>query len=159
MMWKRLAVTSGGLGLLKPGPGTWGSLPPAILVGLLAPVSLEMTQLVLILLLIGGAIASIMLADWYATAFERQDPSEVVCDEVAGMSLCLLLLPWSQPGALGIWGLTGLAWISFRIFDIVKPEPIACVQRLPSGWGVLVDDLLAGLAAAALCWCLLLWIG
>jgi len=159
MNWRRSIVTAGGLGLLRPAPGTWGSLPPAVLIGCMTPWSPAAAYATLGVLLVAGSVASVVLASWYATDFGREDPGEVVCDEVAGMSLCLLLLPWGDASPLGVWGLAGLGWAAFRVFDILKPPPIGLSQALPGGWGVLVDDLLAGMAAAAVCWSILLLLG
>ena len=83
------------------------------------------------------------------------DPGQVVCDEVAGMSLCLLLLPWHDPDWQDSLIQAVVAFLLFRAFDILKPPPIEQSQQLRGGWGVLVDDLLAGLAAAGVLWGLL----
>ena len=72
------------------------------------------------------------------------------------MSLCLLLLPWHDRDWQDALVQAVVAFLLFRAFDILKPPPIEQSQRLPGGWGVLVDDLLAGLAAAAVCWGLIL---
>ncbi|MBT4768606.1 MAG: phosphatidylglycerophosphatase A, partial [Phycisphaerae bacterium] len=72
-----------------------------------------------------------------------------------GMALCVLLLPWPAFPEQNPWSSVGLAmaaFLMFRLFDILKPPPIYQSQSLPGGWGVLVDDLLAGVAAAAVCW-------
>ncbi len=83
----------------------------------------------------------IILAGIYtATRVEKdwgKDSSRVVIDEVAGMCVSLLLVPVS--GA-GIW----MALVLFRFFDIVKPAYIRKLEQLPAGWGVMADDLLAG---------------
>jgi phosphatidylglycerophosphatase A len=79
-----------------------------------------------------------------STRMERQygnDPSCVVIDEVVGMQAILV---WSS--GVGVWG--GLiAFFLFRIFDVLKPFPVDRSQKLPGGWGIVVDDLLAGLYA------------
>jgi len=66
-----------------------------------------------------------------------KDPSKVVIDEVAGMAISLLFIPVSVKYLL-------CAFILFRFFDIVKPLYIRKTEALPSGWGVMVDDVLAG---------------
>ncbi len=71
------------------------------------------------------------------------DPSEVVIDEAVGMGISLFMLPHS-------FGLYLLAFILFRIFDIFKPSFIYQSQDLPGGWGIMVDDVLAGLFTLAL---------
>jgi len=74
---------------------------------------------------------------------DDHDPSEVVIDEAVGMGISLFMLPHS-------FGLYLLAFILFRIFDIFKPSFIYQIQDLPGGWGIMVDDVLAGLFTLAL---------
>jgi phosphatidylglycerophosphatase A len=155
-----MLVTAGGLGLLRPAPGTWGSLPPTLVAAVLGYLgSGNWLLIILIAMLLAGIAASTLLAPWYANYFDQHDPSQVVCDEVAGMALCLLLLPWPPFPADSPWwsvGLAGAAFLLFRFFDILKPPPIYQSQSLRGGWGVLVDDLLAGIAAAGVCWVVIL---
>lgn len=155
-MMRLLLVTAGGLGLLKRAPGTWGSIPPVVLVVALTPFGWTPVALGLAILLLLGSVICLGLADWYERYFGVPDPGQVVCDEVAGMSLCLLLLPWHDRDWQDALVQAVVAFLLFRAFDILKPPPIEQSQRLPGGWGVLVDDLLAGLAAAAVCWGLIL---
>ncbi|MGA9119370.1 MAG: phosphatidylglycerophosphatase A [Bacteroidota bacterium] len=68
------------------------------------------------------------------------DPSIVVIDEIVGMWISAASLPPSLP-------LLGLCFILFRLFDIVKPPPAAWVERVPHGWGIMLDDVIAGLYA------------
>jgi phosphatidylglycerophosphatase A len=149
-MTRLLLVTAGGLGLLRPAPGTWGSLPPAVAAVAISPAGWMPVVLAMAGLVAAGSVACILLAPWYERHFGRADPGEVVCDEVAGMALCLSLLPWdgASPGRAAAVAAAG--FVLFRILDILKPPPIMQSQRLPRGWGVLADDLLAGLAAAGL---------
>ena len=85
-----------------------------------------------------------VLGVWSATAGERHfgktDPGHVVIDEVAGMLLTLLWLPVTWLGAL-------VGFLAFRVFDIGKPFPAGSAERLPRGWGVMADDLVAGVYA------------
>ncbi len=151
-MSRRLVATAGGLGLLRPAPGTWGSLPPAVLAVVISPAGWGPVVLTMAALVILGSFACIWLAPWYSRHFGCTDPGEVVCDEVAGMALCLLLIPWDDV-SFGWAAAQGLAAFAlFRLLDILKPPPIMQSQRLPGGWGVLMDDLLAGAFAAALIW-------
>ena len=69
---------------------------------------------------------------------DDHDPSEVVIDEVVGMGISLFMLPHSP-------GLYLLAFILFRVFDILKPSFIYRIQNLSGGWGIMLDDVLAGL--------------
>ena len=83
---------------------------------------------------------------WSAGRMERQaaqrDPSEIVIDEVAGMWCALLGAPQS------LWIFLA-AFAGFRFLDIVKPGPIRRLEQLPGGWGVMLDDLAAGLLTLA----------
>jgi phosphatidylglycerophosphatase A len=72
----------------------------------------------------------------------RKDPSIVVIDEVVGMLVALWALPFQAGEALA-------AFLCFRLFDIVKPYPIRRLERQPGGWGIMLDDVLAGLYANA----------
>jgi phosphatidylglycerophosphatase A len=71
------------------------------------------------------------------------DDGRIVIDEVAGMGIALLASPRTWAGAAAAFAL-------FRLFDIVKPPPVGRLQRVPGGWGVMIDDLAAGVIAAAL---------
>jgi phosphatidylglycerophosphatase A len=75
------------------------------------------------------------------------DPGPVVLDEVVGQWLALAVLVAWRPGVPGL-GMLGLSFLLFRAFDVLKPWPISALERLPGGWGIVADDLAAGLAAA-----------
>ncbi len=79
-----------------------------------------------------------------------KDSYKIVIDEVAGMCITLLFIPVNWQ-----YGLTG--WILFRFFDIVKPLYIRKMELLPGGWGVMMDDILAGLYANILL-SLVIWV-
>jgi phosphatidylglycerophosphatase A len=68
------------------------------------------------------------------------DPSIVVIDEIVGMWIALLFVP-KIPAAIVI------AFLSFRLFDIVKPAPARNLEQLPTGWGIMLDDVVAGVYA------------
>ncbi|HEX9006843.1 MAG TPA: phosphatidylglycerophosphatase A [Bacteroidota bacterium] len=68
------------------------------------------------------------------------DPSIVVIDEIVGMWLAVLLLPPSLPALL-------IAFVFFRLFDVVKPVPARSAEHLPGGWGIMLDDVVAGVYA------------
>ena len=147
---KKFLMTAFGTGLLKPFSGTWGSMPPVALVLLL--LWLIGPGLALNSILIGiGVIFSVIcvtLGDWAEREFAGKDPRQVVADAVAGQCLALLFLPWRPPetsGALMYNVMLALgAFACFRGFDILKPPPINRSQKLPAGWGILADDLIAG---------------
>ena len=74
-------------------------------------------------------------------AFGRVDPGEVVIDEIVGQIITFL----ATPKVSWIWLLAG--FFLFRAFDIVKPFPARRAERLPGGWGIMLDDVIAGLYA------------
>jgi phosphatidylglycerophosphatase A len=91
-------------------------------------------------------IATVAAGTWAAERAEQllggKDPGAIVIDEVAGMTLSVLLLPLTAPVLLA-------GFVLFRIFDIVKPFPARDSQRLTGGLGVMIDDLIAGVYALA----------
>jgi len=148
-------VTVFGLGRLTPAPGTWGSLPPPLLVlALLWSGAASWVVNVTVILL--GAAFGIACARFGHLAEQRygaKDPRQVVADETAGQCVALLFLPWRNVAEAGAWtwnlGLAAVAFGAFRLFDILKPPPINGLQRIGGGRGILVDDLVAGLYALA----------
>jgi phosphatidylglycerophosphatase A len=70
--------------------------------------------------------------------FGRTDPGQVVIDEVAGQMITFL----ASPGPSWKWLLAG--FVLFRIFDVLKPFPAGRAERLPRGWGIMLDDVVAG---------------
>jgi phosphatidylglycerophosphatase A len=92
------------------------------------------------IMMIPATAAIIILGIWTGNRVEKdwgKDSSRVVIDEVAGMCISLLFIPVSIQ-----WVLIGL--VLFRFFDIVKPFYIRKAEALPAGWGVMADDVLAG---------------
>lgn len=146
-----------GAGRLRPAPGTWGSLVGvAWTLALLVPGSPAWYGL--------GALAGVALAipacGFAEAELGEQDPPSVVLDEVVAMPLAfggtVALWAWSGAGVPGLstwqaWCLhLALAFGLFRVLDIWKPWPIRRVQRLPGGWGVVLDDVAAGVGAGLL---------
>lgn len=141
--WAWAIATFFGAGFGKPGPGTWGSVAAVLLWYAFAALAHPAPQTLLIALLIGIA-ASITLGIPAASIVEREsgreDPGFVVIDEVAGQWIALLFSP---PG----WRHALIALALFRIFDITKPFPARRLERLHAGWGIVFDDVAAGLYA------------
>jgi len=136
-MW-RFVATFFYLGKLPFAPGSWGSLG-ALLLWLLFPVTFSFHLSALIILFVLGVYSSNKIAKHLGD----DDPSEVVIDEVVGMGISLFMLPHS-------FGLYILAFFLFRIIDIFKPLFISRIQDLPGGWGIMLDDVMAGLLTCAI---------
>ena len=83
-------------------------------------------------------------------SFREQDPPAIVLDEVAGQVLALLPLPLAAPAPISYWLAVGAGFLLFRSLDAIKPYPIWKLERLGGAWGVMVDDLAAGLIAAVI---------
>ena len=136
-----LIATWGGAGLLRHAPGSWGSLAALpFAYGLQAgfgPVGLALTAIVLF-------AAGCWATGVYLDAVGGRDPPAVVVDEVVGQWLTLL------PAALDpMLYLAGFAF--FRGFDIIKPWPIGLAERrIPGAYGVMLDDVFAGMYAGLL---------
>jgi phosphatidylglycerophosphatase A len=147
----KLIVTVGYVGFVKPAPGTWGSLAAIPLAWLVW--------------LIGGwpllalGVAAAFLKGWWATAryiadSSNHDPSEVVIDELVGQWIAVLPVAIGASHAgVSFWALwPGLvvAFLGFRLFDILKPGPIGWADQRGDALGVMLDDVFAGIAAAVL---------
>lgn len=91
-----------------------------------------------------AGIAAFAIGAWatehYARDIGNSDPSECVIDEVAGQWIALAFTPFTLVGFV-------LAFVLFRIFDIVKPWPISRLEKIPGGMGIMADDIAAGLVA------------
>ena len=144
----RLINTLGYVGLLRPAPGTWGSLaalPLALLIYVIGGPWLLLVKTVAV------AALGVWTIGQQINGQADKDPSEIVIDEVAGQWIALL------PVAFGAWhagaAVTALwpgwlaAFILFRLFDIWKPGPIGWADRRGDALGVMLDDVIAGIFA------------
>lgn len=144
-----------GVGRIRVAPGTWGSVVGVLwALLLLAPGSFAV--------FVVGILFSSIAAVWICGQAERilgeHDPGSVVLDEIVAVPIALAGyagLWWFQAGELPApakladwWPATVAAFLLFRLFDIWKPWPIRLLQKLPGGWGVVADDLAAGLVSA-----------
>ena len=125
-----------GSGLAPFASGTFGTLAAAPLVALSSLFSPLSRAIFLVIM--------ILIAIWASQVVHRLlkkvDPSEVVIDEVAGFLLTMLWIPLS-------WGMLLAGFLLFRIFDIWKPWPAGPAEQLHGGFGIVLDDLVAGLYA------------
>lgn len=139
-------ATGAGSGFSPVAPGTAGSL--AALLPWLALRELALPYYVLALAL--AFAAGVAACGWAVRRLQRTDPGCVVWDEFVGLWLALTPLIWLHAGPL--WSVPG--FILFRLFDIAKPWPVSWADReVDGGLGVMLDDVLAGVYAAA---CLLI---
>lgn len=141
----KLIATGFGTGYSPIAPGTAGALLACgvwlVFSNYLDPQTLRLITLLLILIftILGVRSANVMQTVW------GHDPSRVVVDEMVGMWITLLAAP---PKIISpnhyLWYLLA-AFILFRFFDIFKPFGIRRMEKFPGGWGVMMDDVLAGL--------------
>ncbi|MDX1947332.1 MAG: phosphatidylglycerophosphatase A [Pirellulaceae bacterium] len=139
-----------GLGYSPIMPGTCGALlGPAIYIPLAFVMPDEPRQTLGIAVnLLAWCWITVALGGWAEKYYQRKDSQVFVTDEVAGFLLTVLLwhLP-GQPVLTTLW-----AFPVTRVIDIVKVPPAKQLEHLPRGWGVLADDLLGSVYAAALLW-------
>lgn len=132
-------ATLGGVGRWPRFPGTWGTVCAIPLAVLCSKMDL-MYAVVFTFLFI---LFSIAVCHFYEQTHAEHDSSEVVIDEVAGYLVAALAMP--------SWPWFIVAFVLFRFFDIVKPPPISTIdQKVSGGFGVVLDDVAAGMAANAL---------
>lgn len=132
-----LFATLLGIGFIPIAPGTIAAFVTAAAYKYyLYKLSWHVYVLLIIAVFITGSIA----ASKYAKSINKKDPRTVVIDEVLGQLIPLLLLPPE-------WGLIIAVFILFRFFDILKPLFIRKTENFPWGWGIMLDDLLAGIYA------------
>lgn len=147
-------ATGFGVGFIPLGPGTWGSLVGLLIAyGLIAVFSLDVVLLqnALIIACIALAAIGIWSSTRAETSFDRKDAGQIVIDEVCGQVISFVFIApylvrlgpqwrwWMIPG-----------FLLFRAFDIFKPYPINKLQDLRGGFGVMMDDIVAGIYAAVL---------
>jgi phosphatidylglycerophosphatase A len=126
-------------------PGTAGSLVMALLAGFSFSIAPALASVwcvfaaAAVVSVLGTISCNIVLADSEFTN-GSSDPGKIVVDEFAGMLVALL-------GIAGGWGQVLLCFLAFRLFDVLKPPPVKWFESLPRGWGVMADDLAAGVLA------------
>lgn len=142
-----------GSGLLRPAPGTWGSLAACLLgygVFLIGgPVALGIAAVL-------STVIGVWAAERYGALTRTSDASQVVIDEFAGQWIALFPVVYFAPT---LWWAWALAFVLFRLFDVLKPGPIGMLdRRLKGGLGVMADDVLAGVVSAAILWGVLVYV-
>ena len=131
----KLIATGLGSGYCRPFPGTWGSIPAWLIAFFLVRGNTP--------ILLGVLAVCFVASVWAAGEAEKlfgHDARKIVIDEWAGMFITLAFMPHT-------WEHYIAAFVAFRFFDVVKIPPAAQSERLPGGWGVTMDDIVAGVQA------------
>jgi len=133
----KFIATGFGFGYLKPFAGTWGTIPGSILCYLIFPHGI-LWQFVML-----GIV--FILSVWTASCAENyfgHDAKKITIDEILGITITMLFVPDPTD-----WRYYLIGFVLFRIFDVIKLEPAKSAEKLPSGWGVTMDDFVAGIYA------------
>ena len=125
------------IGYLPLAPGTWGSLAALAFWYLILPTISSITFIVIIVIIL---VLGIYTSSITESVLDKKDPSIIVIDEWVGQWIALLFLP-----KLFVWGI--VAFALFRLFDIWKPYPIHRLDNIKGGFGIMIDDVLAGIYA------------
>lgn len=136
-------------GLAPVAPGTAGSAVTAVLFFWLGEPLTTTTWIGLLAVL---AVVSIPVAGAEAAAMDRKDPGPVVIDEALGYLVTVAFLPFS-------WSMVLAGFFVFRVLDVIKPQPARWLERLPGGWGIVLDDVAAGIWGNLLLRLGLWWLG
>lgn len=147
-------LTTHGLGHMNFASGTWGSMPPVIIAfGLISAGIAPGTSLSWIYYLVFAIIfivycSTCILSGHLAEAKWGKDPSEVVADETAGQAITLMMIPAGVCNCpYSTLMVLAIAFFFFRAFDVLKPWPAGAMQKIAGGWGILLDDIFAGIMA------------
>jgi len=132
--------TFAGAGFFPLAPGTFASFLTALLYYFFlwqwSP--LWLGALIVLIFLLGVGTAGVTSKE-----LGRKDPRPIVIDEVCGQLIAYLFVP-------GLWIDVAVGFFLFRLFDVIKPYPIRKLENLPMGWGIMADDVLAGVYSAVL---------
>ena len=129
----KIIATFFGVGYLPVMPGTWGSLAGLLVYVIFLKTNLSLHVLSFSIALILGFIAS---KDSQAM-FGKKDPGVIVIDEVAGILLVFIFVPFSALNLI-------FGFFLFRLFDTLKPAPAGSFEKLPGSYGIMLDDIIAG---------------
>ncbi len=148
-MVRTFFATVGYSGLVPIAPGTAGSAVTAVIYVLLCDSMSTMAWLVVLAVV---AAISLPVAGAEAEARGRKDPGPVVIDEMLGFLVTVGFLPYSL-------SMTLAGFLLFRVLDIIKPPPARWLERLPGGWGIVLDDVAAGIWGNVILRLGLWWLG
>jgi phosphatidylglycerophosphatase A len=151
---RELAITVAYTGYAPVASGSFGSLAAVLLLAVLlvgiqwSPWPVAVREAVLCAGIALASWGSVRWGPWALARFSSKDPKPFVLDEFAGQWVALLAMPIAAGADPLSWALVlGGQFILFRIMDVIKPPPARQLERLPAGWGVLTDDLMAGVYA------------
>ena len=159
-MVRKLLVTFFGLGYGPIAPGTWGSWGAIVIflgIHLFFYPETGVPWWLLLVLIAAACVVCVALGGWAVKFYNDLDPHPVVIDEVAGMWLSVLFVPMVG-STLHVLIVCGVAFFFFRLFDVLKLPPASQLERLPTGWGILCDDLAAGIQANIILQVLFRWL-
>ena len=131
----RLISSVGFLGYMPIAPGTWGSLA-----GLAVAIAVRNDPLAVAIALVVSLVLGFAFSGRAERAIGRKDSSHIVIDEVAGMLITLLFVPYDLKLIL-------IGFLMFRILDTLKPFPANKLQELKGATGIMIDDIIAGIYA------------
>ena len=136
----KIVATSFGAGYLPIAPGTWGAVVgclPLLAYHAYTTASYSLLFWTIFALIIAGVTALGALAARKLEPAWGKDPSRIVLDETVGVWIALWMIPWTTYHVV-------FGFLLFRFFDIAKPLGIRRLEKVPNGWGVMLDDVLAG---------------
>ncbi len=149
----KFVVTGLGTGYGPVAPGTYGSAATCllfVLAGCLCNSNAMCLNVTMGIVAILASVACVALGGFTQNAFGKKDPGQCTVDEWAGQAITLMAIPYGV-GTGDLWIVAAVGFAAFRVFDITKPPPARQFERLPLGWGVLLDDLAAGIYANITC--------
>jgi phosphatidylglycerophosphatase A len=148
-----------GIGRVPFAPGSFGSV---LGIGWLAILISSHSLWMFVGGIAAGAVAAALICGKAERILRQHDPGSIVLDEICAVPLCFVpwvVSEWMRKGTWPpletffgpkTWYITAVIFVLFRVFDILKPWPVRQSQRLPGGWGVVTDDVLAAVYVCAL---------
>jgi phosphatidylglycerophosphatase A len=147
--FERFVLSYGGCGLLPKAPGTWGTAGAALTAWAFLeywPGALANWHFLCVAWVLVASALTVLLTPVIEVEDGVKDPQSIVMDEVAGYWMTLAFVQRPDLPTLVV------AFFLFRFLDVWKPWPACRLESLPSGWGVLLDDVMSGIYGAAVLW-------
>jgi len=149
-----LYATVGGVGMLRPAPGTWGSIPGFLMAWWATHSGWPMGWVALATVI--ALCLAIPAATITARKMQKKDPGSIVADEAFAVPVGVWPL---MASGITDWRWWSCAFVLYRILDILKPWPARQLERLPEGTGIVVDDVASAAWCGLLVWLALRWWG